>query len=402
MKSQLFSTEAAAGTPEGVSRRVAAISVSATKLMPILASRLGGCVSLGQGIPSFPTPPHIVEAVCKGLRENPSNGKYSLQPGTAELRRAISGLMETEKNIRTDPENEILVTVGAMEGLLAAILTVVDRGDEVIVPSPAYASHIEQVLLAEGVPVFVPLRRKDWGLDVAAIRKAVSPRTRAVILCNPSNPTGAVFSDPDVRELCELSFRHGFVIISDETYDVLVYDAPPPVSPASLPGLKESVISIFSLSKRYAMTGWRVGWAAAAPRWMSQMVKVHDSAAICAPMPSQLAALAALTGPQDCVSEMREALAARRELCCRRLDALSGYFDYVRPQGAFYLMARYLFSDAPSREVAVRILNEARVITVPGGSFGAEGEGHLRLSYGGDETELNEAFDRIGAWVRRL
>ena len=384
-----------------ISRRVGQIKVSATKEMPMLASRVGGCVSLGQGVPSFPTPPHIVEAVCRALRTNPASGKYSLQPGIPELRQAIAGFLEAEKSIQADPETGILVTVGAMEGLLAAILTVVDRGDEVVLPSPAYASHIEQVLLAEGVPVFVPLSRKDWGLDIAAIRQAITPRTRAIILCNPSNPTGAVFSEEQVRALCHLALAQGLIIISDETYDVLVYDGKPPLSPASLPGMGDRVISVFSLSKKYALTGWRVGWVTACRELMSQIVKVHDCAAICAPTPAQYAALAALTGPQDCVTEMQRALTNRRSLCCERLDALSGDFDYVKPGGAFYVMARYRFTDAPSKEVAVRILNEARVITVPGGSFGPGGEGHLRLSFGGDETELTEAFDRIERWLRK-
>jgi aminotransferase len=384
-----------------ISRRVGQIKVSATKEMPLLASRVGGCVSLGQGVPSFPTPPHIVEAVCHALRTNPASGKYSLQPGIPELRQAIAGFLEADKSIQADPQTGILVTVGAMEGLLAAILTVVDRGDEVVLPSPAYASHIEQVLLAEGVPVFAPLSQQDWGLDVAAIRQAITPRTRAIILCNPSNPTGAVFSEEQVRALCHLALEHGLIIISDETYDVLVYDGRPPLSPASLPGMGDRVISVFSLSKKYALTGWRVGWVTACRELMSQIVKVHDCAAICAPTPAQYAALAALTGPQDCVGDMQRALANRRKLCCERLDALSEAFAYVKPAGAFYVMARYRFTDAPSKEVAVRILNEARVITVPGGSFGPGGEGHLRLSFGGDETELTEAFDRIERWLRK-
>ncbi len=384
------------------SQRVAQISMSATKEMPVLASRIGNCVSLGQGVPSFAAPAHIIDAVCTALHENPAASKYSLQAGMSELRKSISDTLLQEKKIQVDPDHEVLVTVGAMEGLMAAILTVVDRGDEVILPSPTYASHIEQVLLAEGTPIFVPLRSTDWGLDVDQIRRAITEKTRAIILCNPSNPTGAVFDDADVRALCELAVARGIIIISDETYDFMTYGTPMPFSPASLPEFREQVISVFSFSKKYALTGWRVGYLTACDELMSQIMKAHDASAICAPTPSQFAALAALSGPQTCVDDMCRALTARKELCCHRLNQMAGMFDYVEPRGAFYVMARYLFTDRPSRDVAIQMLNEAKVITIPGGSFGPQGEGHLRISFGGEEDELNEAFDRIADWLKTI
>ena len=388
-----------------ISRRVQNIRISATKLMPMLAAKVGGCVSLGQGVPSFATPPHIAEAVCRALREEPSVGKYSLQPGMPALREAIAEGLARDKGFHVDPDTEIGVTVGAMEALLMAILTIVDRGEEVIIPSPGYASHAEQVLMAEGRPVYVPLRPADWGLDVDAIRAAVTDHTRAVILCNPGNPTGTVYDEADVRALCALALERDFVIISDETYDFMVFGAdgepaPMPFSPASLPEMRDHVICINSFSKKYALTGWRVGYVAADKGWMAELLKVHDAAAICAPTVSQYAALAALRGPQDCVAEMQRSLEARRALTCKALDAMSGHFSYVAPRGAFYVMAKYLFTGAPSPDVARRILEEARVITIPGGSFGPEGEGHLRLSFGGDEAELSECFRRLEAWAK--
>jgi aminotransferase len=392
----------ASSTDIPVARRVRQVPVSATKEMPMLAARVGGCVSLGQGVPSFATPRHVVDAVALALREEDRAGKYSLQPGLPELRKAVAHHLESEKGIATDPEGELAITAGAMEGLLMAIFTLVEREDEVILPSPTYASYIEQVLLAEGTPVFVPLRKKDWGLDVAAVEEAITPKTRAVVVCNPSNPTGAVYSDSEVRALAELARERGIYLIFDETYDYLVYGGEPTVSAASLPGAKEWVISVFSFSKRYAMTGWRVGFVMAPAELLTQMLKVHDAAVICAPTVSQYAALAAITGPQDPFADMRDRLRERRDLCCRRLDALAPAFDYVRPGGAFYVMARHPLTGEPDREVALRILNEARVITVPGDSFGPGGEGHLRLSFGGTEDELNEAFDRLERWVQKL
>lgn len=382
------------------SRRVAQISMSATKHMAVLASRVPDCVSLGQGVPSFPTPPHILEAVAAALRGDPAIGRYTLQSGMPQLRRAIAEMYRNSRGITVDPETEVGITVGAMEGLLTAILTVVERGDEVILPSPTYASHIEQVLLAEGIPLFVPLRAADWRLDPDAVEAAITPRTRAVILCNPGNPTGTVFPDSDIDALCALAQAHDLWIISDETYDFLVYDEPPPQSPATREAVRQRVITVGSFSKKYAMTGWRVGWVAAAEPVMAQIMKVHDATAICAPTPSQVAALAALSGPQDCVADMRCVLAKRREQCCRRLEALAGQFSYVRPRGAFYVMACYRFSREPSQQVAERMLNEAGVITIPGGSFGPNGEGHLRLSFGGTESEIDTAFDRIEQWLQ--
>lgn len=381
-------------------RRVRRISASATKEMAVIAAKVGGCVSLGQGVPSFATPPHIVEAAVQALRNDPASGKYTLQPGLPALKAAIARSLREQKNVVADPDSEIVVTVGAMEGLMAALLTLVEEGDQVIVPSPGYASHIEQILLTGGEPVFVPLRTEDWGLDVAAIRQAVTPKTKALILCNPGNPTGAVYEDDDVRALCDLALEAGFVLISDETYDVLVYGGKSPLSPASLPEMKQQVVSIASFSKKYAMTGWRVGWVYGPARYMDGIMKVHDAAVIAAPTVSQYAALAALEGPQGVVEDIRLALNRRRELCCARLNAMPDAFSYVKPKGAFYIMARYHFTNAPSHDVAVRLIHEAGVITIPGGSYGPGGEQHLRLSFGAEESDLHEAFDRIESWVK--
>lgn len=380
------------------SRRVGRIRISETKLMPMIAAEVGGCVSLGQGVPSFPTPEHVVDAVCRALREDHAAGKYSLQPGMPALREAVAELLTREKGLRVDPRAEVAITVGAMEALLCAVLSLVEEGDEVLMPTPAYASHVEQVLLAGGVPVPVPAG-PGWGLDVAALEAAVTPRTRAILFCNPCNPTGAVFGEAELRGLAGVAERHGMYVITDETYDALVYDGPMPMSVAALPELAGRCVLVNSFSKRFALTGWRVGYAWASAPIMDQMLKVHDCTAICAPTVAQHAALAALRGPQEVFAAMRAALAARRELACARLDALAGALSYVRPAGAFYIMARTLFTGEPSRQLAERLIREARVITIPGSTFGAAGEGHLRLSYGAGEAELEEAFDRISRWM---
>ncbi len=383
----------------GVSRRVWRIKISATKEMPMLAARVGGCVSLGQGVPSFPTPEHVLDAVFRTLRADQSASKYSLQPGLPALRQAVTERMLAPKGLSYDPEIEIGITAGAMEALLCAILTLVDEGDEVLAPSPNYTSHLEQILMAGGRPVLAPLRQKDWSLDVEAFERAVTPKTKAILLCNPHNPTGAVFAEADLRALGQLAAKHGLYVISDETYDVLSWDSPAPLPMAAIPEIFERCVTIFSFSKRFALTGWRVGGFAAPRPLTEQMLKVHDAATICAPTPAQHAALAALEGPQEVFEEMRSALRRGRELCCGLLDSLGGAFEYARPGGAFYVMAKYKWTGERSREVAVRLIEQARVVTIPGGSFGPEGEGYLRLSYGGLESEIEEAFARIAKHI---
>jgi aminotransferase len=367
--------------------------------MALEAARIGNCVSLGQGVPSFATPNRVIARVTDILKTNPASGKYTLQTGLPELRRRIARMLSEEQKLTLDPEREICLTVGAMEGLLATLMSVVDPGDEVILPSPTYASYIEQVHLAGGVPVYAPLK-PDWRLDLEAITRAITPKTRALMLCNPGNPTGNVIAELEVLALCDLAVEHGFVLVVDATYDYLVYGGGSPLNPLTLPKFRNHVVSVFSLSKKYALTGWRIGWVTAAEPLMAQIMKVHDATTICAPTPSQYAALAALDLEPGWLHDCQAALERRRHLCCQRLDTLKEYFSYVAPQGAFYVMARYLFSNRPSQEVAEELLHGARVITIPGGSYGPGGEGHLRLSFGGEETEINAAFDRIEAWLK--
>lgn len=390
-----------------LSRRVKQIKISATKEMPMIAAAVGGCVSLGQGIPSFKTPEHVVDAVCRALREDPAAGKYSLQPGMPALRRAAAELLLAEKGLPADAEREVAITVGGMEGLLCAMLTLVGPGDEVIVPEPFYPSHVEQILMAEGAPVFAPLRRADWSLDPQAIEAAITPRTKAIIISSPHNPTGAVWAKADLLKVAELAIRNNIFVICDDTYDALTYDGEAAFSLSSLPELRHLLIGVFSFSKRFALTGWRVGFLWAREALLNQMLKIHDAAAICAPTPAQIAALAALSGPQDVFLAMQAELEKRRNLICQRLSAMAG-MSHVRPKGAFYVMAKAEFPMGAqgavenSRELAIRLIREARVITIPGGAFGPGGEGHVRLSFGGDEAEINEACDRLAAWSAQL
>ena len=196
-----------------------------------------------------------------------------------------------------------------------------------------------------------------------------------------------------------MAVEHDFFVICDDTYDFLVYDEQPHFSLASIPELKDRIVAAFSFSKKYAMTGWRVGYVWTSGELLDHIMKVHDAVAICAPTLSQHAALAALEGPQDCVGLMRSTLGERRDLVCGRLDRMEEFFSYVKPRGAYYMMIRYLESRVDSMTFALQLLHEARVITIPGAAFGPAGENHVRISFGGTETELEEAFDRIERWI---
>jgi aminotransferase len=400
------------GREEGLSRiskRVARITVSAIKQMPVLASKVPGTVSLGQGVPSFGTPPFVTEAVIRALREDERIGKYSLQPGMPELKVEIGNHLRRTKGISIDPETEIFVSCGSMEALAGAICTIVDRGDEVLVPSPNYASHIEQILFAEGVPIFVSLLEEEgWKIDIAELKKAVTPRTKVILICNPMNPTGAALSDEEARAIADLAIERDLFVIADEAYDFLVYHPLSHSSLTAIPELKSRLIAAFSFSKMYCMTGWRVGYMYAPSHIIDQVLKVHDAFAICAPTVSQYGALAALkaTNGRDgegdrFIGKLVTALDSRRQLTCRRLDRLSAIFSYQKPQGAYYVFPRIVPAGIKSMDLALRLLYEAKVISVPGSGFGPTGEGHIRFSFGGTEEEINDAFDRIEEWASK-
>jgi aminotransferase len=390
----------------GIAKRVAQITVSAIKQMPVLASKVEGCISLGQGVPSFATPPFIREAVIEALRQNDAIGKYSLQPGLPALKEAIARRFLHTKGIAVNPEKELFISCGAMEAIAGGIATLIERGDEVLIPSPNYSSHIEQVLFAEGIPVFVPLIEEEgWKLDIEGFRKAVTKKTKAIVVCNPMNPTGAVFSEKELRALAEIALEKDLFVVADEAYDFLVYDDTPHFSLASLPELKKNLVACYSFSKMYCMTGWRVGYLVASDRIVNQVLKVHDAFAICAPTISQYAALAALraTNGKDgegdkFIRDVVSALASRREITCSRLDRLSHLFTYEKPRGAYYVFPRIGLAGLSSVDLSLKLLYEAKVITVPGSGFGPTGEGHIRLSFGATEKELEKAFDRIEEW----
>lgn len=365
-----------------MSLRTQRMQVSAIKQLPIIASRMTDTISLGQGIPDIPTPGYIRDGIIELLRTNENIGKYSLQPGLPELKQVLG------KQLGVNPDTELFITAGAMEALAITLLSLVNPGDEVIVFDPGYASHIEQIKLADGVPVFT---------------QTVTARTKAILFCQPANPTGHILSDEELKTIIDLARKNDLYIISDETYNFLVYDNKSCRSLLEFPEIRQRVIVIKSFSKQYAMTGWRVGYLIAPPDIIEEALKVHDAMVICAPTISQYAALIALTGkpyPDD--PDIKQLLAERRDIICRELDQLPDLFRYQKPDGAYYILARYLKTNLSSWKFCLKLLHDTGVVTIPGSAFGPQGEHHIRFSFGGTPKDIQRAFERIKQWNTTL
>jgi aminotransferase len=280
-------------------------------------------------------------------------------------------------------------------------MATIDPGDEVILFTPTYSTHIRQVVIASGQPVLVPTIEEDgFALDFDAIKKAITPRTRAIFCCSPNNPTGTVFPEAQLRELAALALEHNLVIITDEAYEYFVYDGYEHFSIASIPEMRKHVISCYTFTKTYAMTGWRIGYLHADETYIPQITKAHIPFAICAPVVSQYAALAALNGPQDCIPEFAEHYRAARDLMCARLDKLDALFSYQRPHGSYLMFPRILVeAGRDSMTFCKDLLQKGKVSTTPGIAFGPTGERHMRLSFCVSLDEVNKAFDRIEAFL---
>jgi aminotransferase len=377
------------------SNRVKQLQKSAIHEMTRLSKQFEDVAFLSWAKPTAGTPEHInhaaIEAIQKGL-----TGGYSPSDGLIELRQEIVKKLKRDNHIEANV-SEILVTVGAIEGLASAVMAVIDPGDEVILPTPTYSTHIQQVFLASGKPVLVPLIEENgFSLDIKAIKNAVTPRTKAILYCNPSNPTGTVFPEEHLRELAAIALEHNLMIITDEAYEYFVFDDSKHFCAASIPGMKKNVISCFTFTKTYAMTGWRIGYLHADEELIPQVKKVHIPFSICAPVVSQYAALAAVKGSQDCVKNFKEHYLTTRNLMCERLDRLQPVFEYQKPGGSYLMFPKILVKEGnDSLAFCKKLLEEARVSTTPGIAFGHTGESHMRLSFCVSEDTIHKAFDRM-------
>jgi aspartate/methionine/tyrosine aminotransferase len=354
---------------------------------------LGDVVHLEQGDPDFKTPEHIVDAAFHAARRGFTH--YTDIFGTLELRRAIAEKLEAEKGIDADPETEVTVTSGCQEAMLVAGLGLLNKGDEALIIDPYYPACLEDTLLAEAKPVPVALNEKaGYEVDAETLEKSVTERTRMIWMCNPSNPTGHVFSRQDLEIIAETAKKHDLIVFTDEIYEKIIYDDAKHMSIGSLPGMEDRTITVNGFSKTYAMTGWRIGYMVATKRISSILRDVHYYTVLCPNALSQKAAVAALTGPQDCVQEMVREYDRRREFVLHELAEMDSV-SCVRPKGAFYVFPNTSMFEKSDEALASRLLKEAGVATAPGSGFGKSGAGHLRVSYSVSPQQLEIGMKRI-------
>jgi len=380
-----------------VSERIASVPPSGIRRFFDIAATMEDVISLGIGEPDFTTPEPILRAGIEALERGETH--YTSNSGLMELRRAIAEHLDRLYGQTYNPASEILITVGVSEALYLACAATLDPGDEVIIPEPCFVSYAPEVIFAGGVPVMVPTSAEnEWQVTAEAIEAAVTERTKALLLGYPSNPTGAVMSRERLNEIAAVVKRHNLLVISDELYDRLVYDTRHVCFP-SLPGMYSRTILLMGFSKAYAMTGWRIGWAAGPAEIMEMMRRVHQYTIMCAPTVAQYAALAALKEGEPFVEEMRREYDRRRRLIVSGLNEIG--LICVEPKGAFYAFPSIAVTGMDENTFAEKLLQEEHVAVIPGSAFGPSGKGYVRCSYATAYEKIEEALERMRRFVRR-
>ena len=380
--------------------RIASVPPSGIRRFFDLAASRKDAISLGVGEPDFKTPYPIRDAAINSLVDGET--QYTANRGLLELRQEISYYLEHRYQISYHPEDEILVTIGASEAIDLALRALVSDGDEVLVPDPSYVSYAPGVVFAGGCPVPVPTRQEDeFRLKADTLEKAITNKTKLLILPYPNNPTGAIMSRSDLAEIANIVRKHDLLVISDEIYSELTYDNHTHVSFASVGDMYERTITINGFSKAFAMTGWRVGYACGASELISVMNKIHQYGIMCAPRQGQIAAIAALrTGREngyEAVLSMRESYDRRRRLMVSAFRNMG--LDCFEPYGAFYVFPSIRITGMSSEEFCSRLLQEKNVAAVPGNAFGASGEGNIRCCYATAVNRINIALERMADFV---
>jgi len=380
-----------------VSERIAAVPSSGIRRFFDIAATMEDVISLGIGEPDFATPEPIVRAGIESLERGET--RYTSNSGLMELRRAIAEHLDRMYGQTYNPASEILVTVGVSEALYLALAATLDPGDEVIIPHPCFVSYAPEVFFAAGVPVIVPTTvENDFQVTAGDIAAAITPRTKALLIGYPNNPTGAVMSRERLNEIAAVVKERDLLVISDEIYDRLVYGVEHVCFP-SLPGMYSRTVLLQGFSKSYAMTGWRVGYIAAPAEILGMMRKVHQYTIMCAPTVSQYAALAALQEGEPYVQEMRAEYDRRRRFIVDGLNEIG--LKCFEPQGAFYAFPSVEITGMDENECAEKLLHEERVAVVPGSAFGEAGRGYVRCSYATAYEKIEEALERLRRFVRR-
>jgi aminotransferase len=380
-----------------VSERVQGIPPSGIRKFFDIAATMDDVISLGIGEPDFVTPGPLLESGVHALEQGETH--YTSNSGIYELRAALGAHLARLYGVHYDPADEILITVGVSEALYLAVNAIINPGDEIIVPEPCFVSYVPEIVLAGGVPITVPTTvENDFQVTGDAVERAITDRTKAILLSYPNNPTGAVLSRARVEEVAAVAKKHDLLVISDEIYDQLVYGVEH-VCVASLPGMKVRTVTLGGFSKNYAMTGWRVGYAAAPPDLLAAMRKIHQYTIMSAPTMAQVAALTALEEGESFVVEMRSAYDRRRRLIVDGLNSLA--LPTFEPRGAFYAFPNVEASGLDDTTFAETLLSEEKVAVVPGSAFGASGANFVRCSYATATEQIEQALERIERFMRR-
>ncbi len=382
-------------TSTEASERSQTLGISGIRQIFEKAQSIPDIIRLEFGEPDFDTPENIKEAAKQAISHGYT--KYTSSSGILELRKAVSEKLLRENRVSYDPSKEVVVTAGTTAALNLSLLATLDVGDEVMIPNPGWATYVHAVHLVGAKSVMYSLREaSEYGFDKDEAQRLVTPNTRAILINTPSNPIGSIFSRKHITDIADFAIENNLFVLSDEVYEKFIYSdkGESHFSIASLPEMKERTVTFNSMSKTYAMTGWRIGYAASNQSVSSAMAKINAAASSCVSTIAQYAALEALTGPQDSVGKMISTFRVRRDLMVRALNNINGFRCAV-PRGAFYAFANIKETGFSSFDLAMKILEEAHVATVPGSAFGSEGEGYLRIAYANSSENIQNALERV-------
>lgn len=376
-----------------IGSRALSMPTSGIRAMTVLASKYDNVVSFGLGEPDFPTPRNVVEAGCSALQGGWT--KYVANQGIPRLLSALVAKMRDYNGMSYITEDNIHITFGAGQALLLTMETILDPGDEVIIPTPCFPNYFGYVHMAGGKSVVVPTKEEN-GFRVTArdIKEKITSKTKAILINSPCNPTGSVLTEKDIREIARLALEYNLVVISDEPYEAIIYDGQRSFSIGSIPEIKDKVITVNSFSKSYAMTGWRIGYVVAPKAVRERMTLLQESMGSSVTAACQMAACEAILGPQDSVDAMCREYEKRRNILVEGLNQVKG-FSCITPGGAFYAFPNVKSFGIPSQELAEKILDKVQVLTTPGSAFGEGGEGYLRFSYASSEETIREGIRRL-------
>ena len=378
------------------------VDVPASEIRKIYNGIIGrtDVFDLTVGIPDFDTPEHIKDAAKKAIDDGFTT--YTHNAGYIEVREALAVKLKRDNNIVADPETELVCTAGGMGSLMLANMVLVNPGDEVIYPDPGFVSHFAHIKLAQGVPIPIQLKKEHgFGLTAEDVESKITPKTKMIVLNSPNNPSGGVITNKELKRIAELCIEKDIYVVADEAYEQFRYGDEDPLFIGSLPGMKERTVSIFSLSKTYAMTGWRIAVSTGSSKIIGAMTKLQEHIIAMPTSISQKAAEAAAIGPQDCVTEMLQTFRKRRDLITKGLNDIEGV-DMQPPGGAFYAFPDVSAYGMKSWDLVHKILKDTKVVTIHGTAFGEYGEGFLRLCYAVSTERINESLSILDGYLPKL